>query len=535
MPRWGWEAEPWWGWETKPDIHGVWWYNCRNGTKWSRGPGERYEWWSPGPSQSAVVAPWLLELQRQQLQAMRMPNAHLMPNAHPSAVPPWQEDDAGTRRQQDTRRVTFAPMPKENAKPVKSGENTAVAEESGHPSNSCIPALAIDATPKAPSTRTRVHNKPLRIRTVGGSPGSSSTSKTQMQNAKKTVRCEAPGECGDRGNSGDSADSIACMTRVATAPRQPSSSKPVPKFPPPPRPCPGRDICHCCTGACGLCRDEGRAPPGLGVEVHPPPRVCPTAELEPISITDGDFQGLMASECFPDHPFFRIMGKGLPSPMCWVLQNFAEYGERIGFRESNKSHYNAALKYFRMMAQEKYEARDILLPIAPICIPQIIHDTKGPGWTFHESQPEPFSWMEMVGHIDNKLRGEQTQTDMALVVGRGIVSCVFKKDPIMYDHKSYQILSEEKKREMEANGTVVTTWDFVFRRVDGSECALHPSFRRNSITYREVCGPGGDPLRTTSLVPRAGPGKSDGRGTFQCMIRQTEDKCLKWDINTFVK
>ena len=105
----------------------------------------------------------------------------------------------------------------------------------------------------------------------------------------------------------------------------------------------------------------------------------------------------------------------------------------------------------------------------------------------------------------------------------------------MYDHKMYQVLSKEKKDEMKANGTVATTWDFVFCRVDGSECALHPNFKRNSITYREVCGPGGDPLRTTSLVPRAGPGKSDGRGTFQCMIRQTEDKCLKWDINTFVK
>ena len=138
--------------------------------------------------------------------------------------------------------------------------------------------------------------------------------------------------------------------------------------------------------------------------------------------------------------------------------------------------------------------------------------------------------------LSNTLRDEQIQTDMALVVGAGIVSCVFKKDPTMCDHKSYQIMTAEKKRELKANGTYEKTWDFVFCRVDGSECALHPDLKRNSITYREVRGPDREEVRTIApLVPKAGPGKSDGPGTFQRMIRQTEDKRLKWHSPSFAK
>jgi hypothetical protein len=126
--------------DVAPDPHGAWWYRYRDGTAWSRGPGERYDWWSPGPSQRALDAPWLLAL-RQQLE-MRQ---DAMPTAHPIAIPPSHEDDANTRRRVtfgDAQRFTF--------------EDTAVAETSGHPSKRA----------------TRVQNKPLRIRTSGGSPGS---------------------------------------------------------------------------------------------------------------------------------------------------------------------------------------------------------------------------------------------------------------------------------------------------------------------------------------------------------------------------
>ena len=414
--------------DVAPDPHGAWWYRCRDGTAWSRGPGKRYDWWSPGPSQRALDAPWLLEL-RQQLE-MRQ---DAMPNAHPIAIPPSQEDDANTRKR-----------------------DTAVAEASGHQG-------------------TRV-----RIRTRGGSPGS------------------------------------------ADRPPIPytSSSKPVPEFPPPPRP--GRD---------------SGAPPGLGVEGHPPPPpVRPAAELEPISITtDERYRDLMTSISFPDHPLTRWEGnKNPPSPRAWHLRFFKDYGEQIGFYETNKSQYNVALKYLRMTAQDKFEARNLVLPVAPIPIQGINRDTKGPQFTFSEGPPFAFVWIEMVAHLSNTLRGDQTQTDMELVVGQGILSCEFRKDPNMYDHKCYQIMSEQKKREMKANSTVETTWDFVFRRVDGSECALHPNYSNNLITYREVRGPGGEQLRTIApLVPKAGPGKSDGRGTFQRMIRQTEDKRLKWDSGSF--
>ena len=448
-------------WAEAPDAHGVWWYHQDNGEIWSRGPGERYRWWSPGPSQTVVNAPWVLERwQRQQLEMMRMPIAH------PIAI--------------DTRREQAAPM---TAIP----EGTAVAEASGHPRNSCIPALGIDAPPKGRSTRPRVQNRPMRIQTCGGSPGSSSTNETQI---------EAPGE-----------HPQASVATAATAPRQPSSSGPVPEL-------------H---------------PPGLGVEVHPPPHpVRPAAELEPISITNERYRKLMATNCFPIHPFTRLMQSGNPLPEVWRLEDFARYGERIGFWERTKSGYNVALKYFRATAQDDFDERDMVLPIAPIAIPQITRD-KGPDYTIDRSSaPHAFVWVEMVAHLSNTLRDGQMQTDMALVVGAGIESCVFKKDPTMYDHKSYQIMTAEKKRELKAHDTYEKTWDFVFCRVDGSECALHPDLKKNSITYREVRGPDREQVRTIApLVPKAGPGKSDGPGTFQRMTRQTKDRSLKWDSRTF--
>ena len=135
----------------------------------------------------------------------------------------------------------------------------------------------------------------------------------------------------------------------------------------------------------------------------------------------------------------------------------------------------------------------MVLPPSPIAIPPISRPAKGPQFTIDPDSPRhAFVWVEMIAHLSNTLRDEQTQTDMALVVGAGIESCVFKKDPLMYDHKIYQILSEEKKAEMKENGTVAPTWEFVFRRLDGSECALHPEYKRNAIAYREVRGPGGE-------------------------------------------
>ena len=122
----------------------------------------------------------------------------------------------------------------------------------------------------------------------------------------------------------------------------------------------------------------------------------------------------------------------------------------------------------------------MVLPISPICIPQIKRGPKGPQWTFSESVPHPFSWVEMVAHLSNTLRGEQTQTDMALVVGRGLVSCVFTKDPIMYDHKCYQILSEEKKAEMHPGQNNYGT--FLLLTVAGVEHLTPPSSLLSLLT-----------------------------------------------------
>ena len=47
-------------------------------------------------------------------------------------------------------------------------------------------------------------------------------------------------------------------------------------------------------------------------------------------------------------------------------------------------------------------------------------------------------------------------------------------------------------------------WDVVMVRADGSECALHPSFTKSHLDYRDVRGPGG-------VLMRTGPPGSEGR------------------------
>ena len=153
----------------------------------------------------------------------------------------------------------------------------------------------------------------------------------------------------------------------------------------------------------------------------------------------------MVSNCFPDHPFTRWREVSC-DPDVWLLQDFEAYDAVIGFTECVRSNYNVALKYFRDIAQNKFEGRNMLLPTSPIAIRQLSRPDKGPQFTIdHESPPHAFVWVEMIAHLSKTLRDDQTQSDMALVVGAGIVSCVFKKDPIMYDHKCYQILSRRRK------------------------------------------------------------------------------------------
>ena len=118
------------------------------------------------------------------------------------------------------------------------------------------------------------------------------------------------------------------------------------------------------------------------------------------------------------------MENGNPLPDVWLLEDFAGYDERIGVWERTLSHYNVALKYFRETAQDDFDARDMVLPISPIAILQIVRDAKGPQFKIDRaSAPFAFVWVEMIAHLGNTLRPGQTRTDMALVVGEGIVSC----------------------------------------------------------------------------------------------------------------
>ena len=87
---------------------------------------------------------------------------------------------------------------------------------------------------------------------------------------------------------------------------------------------------------------------------------------------------------------------------------------------------------------------------------------------------------------------------------------------------------------MTERGETLRVWDFVIVRSDGSEIAIHPSFKQNHIGCRDVKKPNGSLCRTgPPVVPRKGQGKSDGKGTFKAMKGNMHDVTLKFNLETF--
>ena len=237
---------------------------------------------------------------------------------------------------------------------------------------------------------------------------------------------------------------------------------------------------------------------------------------------------------FPDHPMSKEDGR---RNCDWDIAYFRGYGDQVGFVEQKRKKYNEALKHLRSFASDINDGKDIRLPdFRPIAISPIIHD-KGISWlTDPDGTATAFSWREMVAHIDDEERKykEDTATALELVVGSGVRECWFKNDPNVYDHQMCQHKTRAELRSMTERGETEKVWDFVIVRIDGSEIAIHPSFKKNEISYREVKKPNASLCRTgPPVVPKRGQGQSDGHGTFKTMKRNMHDFKLKFNVETF--
>jgi len=447
---------------------------------------------------------------------VRVKNAPLVPRSAenekvpPTAHRPPEKEKAlpsGTRSADDQSKEDLALRRKiQIYGPIFDPEYSSGSEGDGEPSRSpyaddqsnddasAQAGNAITAMPPKsaamPNSDLRGSNGRIKIRTHGGSPPGAGTSTGSRKASGRRVSFELP------------------------PPTPATSSQPAP----PP----------------------GLEPPSSNSQTNGPavvlslraalPEDEPAVVHEPaVVLTPANHPELTRND-FPEHPLSMEVNTNRET---FNQEFFETYGERVGFREHIKANYNEALKYFRLLGSK--DDKNFELPRTPLSIPPFSHEERGTKYHTVDGPPNAFGWLEMIAHILNKEPDEEDGlTGMQRVVGVGVVSCCFKKDPSIYAHAVYQNMSNEEKRAKSAKDEVEKMWDFVIVRADGSECALHPSFTKNHLGYRDVRGPGGVLMRTgPPQVPKAGPGKSDGHGTFKRMKKNAVDRTLKWDIGTF--
>ena len=136
------------------------------------------------------------------------------------------------------------------------------------------------------------------------------------------------------------------------------------------------------------------------------------------------------------------------------------------------------------------------------------------GMRFELVDPEqPWSWRGMLNCFSDET--------LQKVVGPGITGICCMPLPGTYDHarlhaaKELRIVFDDFRDEAPYEGprraAPVPIWDFIITRVDGTRIRFHPQLKTKKIGMSDWEMP------MERDGPLAGPGKSDGKGTFRRM------------------
>ena len=136
------------------------------------------------------------------------------------------------------------------------------------------------------------------------------------------------------------------------------------------------------------------------------------------------------------------------------------------------------------------------------------------GMAFELVEPEqPWSWRGMLQGFDDET--------LRRLVGPGITGICCMPLPGTYDHarqsaavalgQKFDDWREEAPYAGERRKAPVPVWDFVVTRVDGARIRFHPQLKTKKIGMADWLTP------MERDGPTAGPGKSDGKGTFRRM------------------
>ena len=199
----------------------------------------------------------------------------------------------------------------------------------------------------------------------------------------------------------------------------------------------------------------------------------------------------------------------------WTLAHF----ESCPVWTDNYQQHNAALKWFREECSAVAEG-GMMLP-GSCDMPAIVHPP-GMSWTFNLDVMVTWSWHEMVAQLDTDSMSE-------VVNGKdgssgGLISCEISPRPgFEYCHKMHHQMEAAKQPVWDKRNKKQPVWDFVLTRDDGSGIRLHPQWSTTKVeTYAVEGGEGLQP-------PRAGLGKSDGRGTYKKFKEAGSHKMLRFD------
>ena len=203
----------------------------------------------------------------------------------------------------------------------------------------------------------------------------------------------------------------------------------------------------------------------------------------------------------------------LASTAVFQIQDFESH-YAIGL--SHWRNHNAAMKWFRQKCEQEGEEDFIFPNDSSVEVAQIIHDKKGPNYTFDATVTTRWWWQEMIAQLD----GESMEHVVRGPEGRsgGLVGCSFSARRNSYDHKrAHAIVAAGGKAQKQL------TWDFVVHRADGTGIRLHPSWSSPKVESFDIAG-----HDSPIAVPAKGSGKSDGPGTFQHYVKLGNSRTLKF-------
>ena len=207
-----------------------------------------------------------------------------------------------------------------------------------------------------------------------------------------------------------------------------------------------------------------------------------------------------------DPPMLRIPQPDVPRQPVTV-----EDVRKAG-RHANRLN-NSALKSIRDTHEEPRGVPTVdyvdLWDHDPFPVKQVIRG-KGMDYTLGDDDT-PWLWRSFLNCMDDETLNK--------VVGPGIVGIMAAPLPGSYDHKRHTAARELKKPfppDIQA-----PVWDFIVWRTDNQTFRLHPDQTKNKIAMYSVDNTDLTAAGFPTEPPRAGKGKSDGRGTYRNFLRQT--------------